>query len=170
MTAEPVYGPEVLGPHHDVDTFDCGVESLDDYLQRRALSDQAAGKSRTYVIVRQERVVGYFSLAASSVEPALASSRAARGQGNQPIPAILIARLAVDRSEQGEHLGEALLVDSLLKSAAASETIGARVVMAHALDEAAKAFYLKYGFEQSPTNDLHVMILLKDVRRTFGIG
>jgi predicted N-acetyltransferase YhbS len=121
------------------------------------------------VIARLERVVGYFSLAASSVEPALASHRAAKGQGSQPIPAILIARLAVDLVEQGERLGEALLVDALLKSLAASKTIGARVVMAHALDESAKDFYLKYGFEQSPTNDLHVMILMKDVRRTFGI-
>lgn len=170
MTAEPIYGPEPLTAAHLVEEFDCGVASLNDYVVRRALSDQSAGKSRTYVVARGQRVIGFFSLAVAGVEPADATARAVAGQGNQPIPAILLARLAVDLSERGKHIGEALLTEALRKSIAASEIVGARIVLAHALDETARGFYLKYGFEQSPCHDLHVMILMKDVKRSYGLG
>jgi predicted GNAT family N-acyltransferase len=168
VTAEPVFGPEPLNSDHEVDQFDCGVDSLNQYLKKRALADQAAEKSRTYVVVHGGRVIGYFTVSAGSVEPSDATPRAAKGQGRQPIPAILLGRLAVDSMEQGNHLGEALLLEALKKSMGAADTIGARVVLAHALDERARAFYLKYGFEQSPCHDLHVMILMKDVRKTLG--
>lgn len=169
MSAEEVFGPEPLGPAHQLDGFDCGVESLNEYLRRFALGDLAAGKSRTYVIARGERVVGYFSLAMSSVSLQDATERVAAGQGGQPIPAILIGRLAIDKVEQGRGFGEALLVEALRKSVAAAQIIGARAVFAHALDEHAKSFYLKYGFESSPCHDLLVMLLMKDVRKTFGV-
>ncbi|MGV8083878.1 MAG: GNAT family N-acetyltransferase [Coriobacteriia bacterium] len=166
MSAEPIFGPEPLNSKHELEGFDCGIGSLNDYLLRRASSDQRAGKSRTYVIARGRRVVGYFSIAASSIEPQNASQRAAKGQGAQAIPAVLIGRLAIDSSEKGQGLGEALLVEALRKSAVAAETIGVRVVLVDALDERAKGFYIKYGFEASPTEPHHLMLLMKDVRQT----
>ncbi len=169
MTDEPIYGPEPLDATHELDEFDCGVPSLNDYLRRRALSDQAAGKSRTYVIARGHQVVGSFSVAGASIEPAQAIERAAEGQGNQPIPAVLLGRLAVDLADRGRGWGEALLVEALGKALAAAEIIGARVVLAHALDENARAFYLKYGFQESPSDELHVMMLMKDVRKSYGV-
>lgn len=168
VSAKRVIGPEPLTSAHDVDEFDCGVGSLNEYLKRRALGDQAAGKSRTYVIARGERVIGYFSVASASIDPAQATERAAKGQGNQPIPAILLGRLAVDCKVQGERLGEALLVEALAKALAAAKVIGARVVLAHAIDAEAREFYRRYGFESSPCDDLHVMLLMKDIRKTFG--
>lgn len=168
MSDDPLLGPEPLGPDHDVRRFNCGVDSLDDFLIERALSDQQAEKSRTYVVIRQNRVVGYFSVAAASVEPQSASARAAKGQGAQAIPAILIGRLAVDRAEQGRGIGEALLIEALRKAAAAAETIGARVVLVNAIHETVTEFYLRYGFEASPTDSLHLMMLMKDVRKTLG--
>lgn len=168
MSADLLFGPEPLDSHHDVEAFDCGNGSLNAYLSVRALHDQRADKSRTYVVARQGRVVGYFSIAAASVEAADATGRAARGQGAQAIPAVLIGRLAVDSAEQRKGLGEALLLEALRKCAAAAETIGARVVLVHAFDDGARAFYLRYGFEPSPTSALHLMLLMKDVRRTLG--
>jgi predicted N-acetyltransferase YhbS len=165
-----VFGPEPLGPEHDADGFDCGVASLNDYLTRRALADRRADKSQTLVIVRDERVCGYFALAAASIEPADATARAARGQGAQPIPAILLARLAVDVRCQGHGIGGALLVEALARSAAAADLIGARVVLVNAASPEAKQFYLKFGFEPSPTDPLHLLMLMKDVRKTLRVG
>ncbi len=166
MAGDPIFGPEALSSEHQLDEFDCGAPSLNDYLKRRAASDQSAEKSRTYVVCRGSRVIGFFSLAAASVEPAEATARAVKGQGKQPIPAVLIGRLAVDSAEQGGRLGEALLLEALAKAAYAAHTIGARVVLVHALDDRARAFYTRYGFEPSPTDPLHLMMLMKDIRKS----
>ena len=120
------------------------------------------------MITRQDRVVGYFSVAAASVEPSDATDGAAKGQGAQPIPAVLIGRLAVDRTVQRQGVGQALLVEALRKSAVAAETIGARVVLVDALDEGVRGFYAKFGFDASHTNALHLMMLIKDIRKTLG--
>ena len=167
MIAEPVLSLEPLGPRHDVARFDCGVPSLNDYLAKRALSDQHAEQIRVYLVALQDQVVGYFSRAAGAVEPQDATERMSKGQGAQPIPVILLGRLAVDVEYQGNGLGEALLVEALARSAAAAGTIGARVMLVHAIDERAREFYLKYGFEFSPTDPLHLVMLMKDIRRTF---
>lgn len=164
MPVDPLFEPEPLQKHHEVEGFDCGVDSLNDYLRRRALADQAAEKSRTYVTCRGIRVVGYFSIAAASVEPDSATARAGKGQGKQLVPAILIGRLAVERAEQGRGAGEALLLEALRKSAHAAQTIGARAVIVHAIDARAREFYARYGFEPSPVDSLHLMMLMKDVR------
>ena len=148
--------------------FDCGVSSLNRYLPERALSDQRAGKSRTYVSLRGDRVVAYFSLAAGSVGPADATARVATGQGGQAIPVILLARLAVDLAEQDRGVGRAMLLDALVRSARAAEVIGARALLVHAASEEARGFYLRFGFEPSPTNPLHLFLLMKDVRKTLG--
>jgi predicted N-acetyltransferase YhbS len=162
------FGPEALSPAHDAGAFECGREELNGYLTKRAFADQQAEKSRTYVVCRGARVVAYLSLAAGSVERAEAPECLAKGQGQQSIPVILLARLAVDVSEQGRGLGEALLVEALRRSAAAADIIGARAVIVHAKDQEARSFYERYGFEGSPTNPLHLVLLMKDVRKSLG--
>lgn len=168
MTAEPLYAPGLIEPTHEVLEFDCGVPALNDYLAGQAIADQRAEKSRTYVAARGRRVVAYFSLAASSVEPEGAPERLAKGQGKHSIPVILLARLAVDLSEQKRGLGEAMLIEALVRCANAADAIGARAVLVHAKDESARKFYEKYGFEPSPTNPFHLVILMKDVRKSMG--
>ncbi len=170
MSAEALRGPEPLGAAHGVATFDCSVFALNDYLTRRALADQRADKTRTFVTTCGGRVVGFFSLAAASVEPESATERLATGQGAQAIPAILLARLAVDLSEQPRGVARALLIDALARCAQAADIIGARAVLVHAKTDRARAFYERYGFESSPTNPLHLVILMKDVRKTFNAG
>lgn len=165
-TADPLLGPSPLDASHAVDGFDCGVAALDDYLTRWALADQKAGKSRTYVATRGRRVVAFFSLAAAGVVAADATERVARGQGSQHIPAIMLARLAVDSREQGAGIGRALLLDALARCEQAADVVGVRVVLVHAKDDRARAFFFRHDFEPSPTDPLHLMVLMKDVRAT----
>jgi GNAT superfamily N-acetyltransferase len=169
VSAEALYGPESLTADHHVSAFDCGVLALNDYLIERALADQYGGKSQTQVAVRGEQVAAYYSLAAGSVDVADAPERLAKGQGHQPVPVVLLARLAVDRREQGRGLGERMLLEALARSALAADIIGARAVLVHALDATARAFYARFGFEPSPTHSLHLVLLMKDIRRTLGI-
>jgi predicted N-acetyltransferase YhbS len=170
VTADPCDIAEPLRPDHDVAAFACGSARLDEYLGTRALADQRAHKSRTYVAVKGTRVIGYYTLAAAGVEPENATVRARRGQGNQAVPAVLLARLAVDADHQSRGLREVLLLEALRRSIAAAETIGARVVLVHAADPRDRAFYERYGFEAAPTSPLHLMVLMKDVRATLGGG
>lgn len=169
MSAEPLYGPEPLEPHHDTSRFDSGAPALDAYLRDRALADGRAGKSQTQVACRDIRVVAYYSLAAGSVEVDQAPERLATGQGRQAIPVILLARLAVDLGEQGHGLGEQMLLQALARSADAAELLGVRAVLVHAKDAAARAFYEHYGFEPSPTHPLHLVLLMKDIRKSLGL-
>ena len=161
---------EPLTERHDVEGFDCGVAALDRHLKRQALRNQQADKAQTMVAVQEDRVVACFSLAAASIEPDAATPRAARGQGSQPIPAILLARLAVDRSEQQRGLGRAMLVEALARSAQAADAIGARLVLVQAKDERVRGFYEHFGFEVSPTGDLQLMLLMKDIRKSLGLA
>ena len=161
---------EPLTERHDVEGLDCGVKALDRYLKLQALRDQQADKAQTMVAGQEGRVVAYFSLAAASVEPDAATPRAAKAQGSQPIPAILLARLAVDRSEQAQGLGRAMLLQALARSAQAADAIGARVVLVHAKDERVRGFYEHFGFEQSPTGPLQLMLLMKDIRKSLGLA
>ncbi len=115
-------------------------------------------------------MVAYFSLAAADITPDEATERAAKGQGAQAIPAILLARFAVDESEQGHGVGRAMLLDALARCAQAAQIVGVRVVLVHAKDDGPRAFYTKHDFEASPVNPLQLMILMKDVRRTLGIA
>jgi GNAT superfamily N-acetyltransferase len=168
VSAEALFGPEPLEARHDVSSFGCGAPALDDYLAGRALTDARAGKSQTQVACRGDSVVAYYSLAAGSVEPAAATERAVTGKGRQPIPVIVLARLAVDLPEQGRGLGEQMLLQALARSAEAASLIGVRAVLVHAKDRAARGFYERYGFEPSPTHPLHLLLLMKDIRRSLG--
>jgi GNAT superfamily N-acetyltransferase len=113
-------------------------------------------------------VVGYYALAAGSVEPEQAPERIKKGLARHPVPVILLARLAVDRHEQGKGLGAALLKDALIRAAAAADEIGVRAVLVHAKDEDARAFYERFDFEPSPTDPLHLYLLMKDLKKTIG--
>jgi GNAT superfamily N-acetyltransferase len=159
--------PEPLDhERHRSDLFDCGEPSLTGWLRRHAVAANASGSARVYVCTLEDgaTVVGYYALAGAQVAPDEATVRARKGQpATRPIPAILIARLAVDREHQNAGLGRSLLQDALLRCAQASGHIGARVVLVHAKPEA-RAWYVRHGFEPSPTDDHHLLVLLKDVR------
>jgi len=160
--------PEPLEQRHRLDDFRSEEPALDEWLKRHAREAHASGSARVYVTTTVEdsdTVVGYFALAAASVAPADASERALKGQSpGRPVPAILLARLARDLRHKSSGLGSSLLQDALLRCSQAAEAIGARVLLVHAKHEKAKAFYLKYGFEESPTDPLHLLMLMKDVR------
>jgi GNAT superfamily N-acetyltransferase len=155
---------EPLTKDHGLIEFDCGKHtSLTEWLRRYALQSQQSNSTRTYVVHRENRVVGYYSLSASSVRKEDASERAAQHQPGYPIPVILLARLAVDKSEQKRGLGPALLKNALQRCLAGSKEIGARAVLVHAIDGDAKSFYQHYGFEECPVSELHLMLLMKDI-------
>ena len=165
MPDGPLSGPSVLTAAHDPAAFDCGVAELNDYLRKHALASVGSGSARTYVALRGLRVVGYYSLAYGAVAPEDAPERIRKGMPRHPIPVMLLARLAVDRSEQGRGLGKGLLKDAFLRAAQAAEIAGLRALLVHAKDDQAKAFYQKFDFEISPTQDRHLLLLLKDLRR-----
>jgi GNAT superfamily N-acetyltransferase len=155
-----------LTKDHDPSAFDCGKPSLDDWLKRYAFTNQQNDSARTYVASRGDKVVGYYSLTAGSVLRDASPARVAKGLAAHPIGVILLARLAVDRSEQGTGLGKVLLVDALTRAAAAADAIGARAILVHAIDDEAIAFYKRFGFEPSPLDPKQLMLLMKDLRAT----
>jgi GNAT superfamily N-acetyltransferase len=149
----------------DLDGFDSGVSVLDEWLKQFALSDQRAGASVTYILERGRKAVGFYTLAPHSIEPEEAAPRLAAGlPRGRPIPVILLARLGLDRSEQGAGLGGDLLRDALARCAAAADEIGGRAVVVHAKDDAAASFYRRYGFQAMPQNPSHLYVLMKDLQ------
>ncbi|HSU06567.1 MAG TPA: GNAT family N-acetyltransferase [Acetobacteraceae bacterium] len=170
--SKPVSGPkrleapQPLGSQHRLEAFACGVEPLDEWLKRRALHNENEGGSRTFVLCEAQLVVGYYSLAAGSVLPGVTTGRVRRNMPN-PIPVVLLGRLAVDRRWQGKGLGADLLRDALLRVLSAGETIGVRAVLVHAISAEAKRFYERYGFHTSPIEPMTLMITLAEVGRMF---
>lgn len=160
--------PEPLQARHRLEDFQCGEAALDDWLKRFARQAIAAETARVYVATTAddtETVVGYFAIAAAEVRPEDATTRALKGQPQtRALPAVLLARLARDDRHRGAGLGASLLQDALLRSAEAANVLGARVLLVHAKHEKAREFYLKYGFESSPSDPLHLLLLMKDVR------
>lgn len=155
---------EPLSKEHLLDGFDCGKHpSLNEWLKRFGLTSQQSNSARTYVVHRERRVVGYYSLCPSSVKREDASKRVAKGQPAHPIGVVLLARLAVHKDEQGQGLGKALLKNALQRAHNAATEIGARAVLVHAIDQQAKDFYKRFGFEESPVGDLQLMLLMKDL-------
>jgi GNAT superfamily N-acetyltransferase len=160
--------PEPLGVTHTLDGFDCGVESLNVWLSEHARGAAASGSARVFLTVDREqgRVCGYYALAAAAIAHEQASERTRKGQPRHPIPAVLLARLAVDASVQGQGIGAWLLRDAMRRALSASEAVGMRVLLVHALDDAARGFYERWGFEPSPTDPLNLQMLFKDIRRS----
>ena len=156
---------EKLRQDHDLDHFDCGKEDLNRFLRLRAWSSQQANSAQTYVLAKDLRVFGYYSLAASSVSFDAATGRVKKGQARHPVPVILLARLAVDLKAQRQGVGAALLKDALIRTATAASTVGARALLVHAQDSDAKTFYENFGFEPSPSDPYHLLLIMKDLQR-----
>ena len=160
--------PRLLAASDNLDSFDCGTLALNSFLQRHAIQNQQSGTTRTYVAARDNRVVAYYSLAPASIAPLDAPDRLLKGQGRYDVPVILLARLAVDGPEQGNGLGKHMLRDALLRAAQGAGIIGGRALMVHAKNESAESFYLRFGFQPSPTDRLHLWLLMKDLRKVLG--
>ena len=165
MTSGPEFVIDKLSREHDVSAFDCANTTLNEWLRKFALTNQQADSARTYVALRGNSVAGYYSLTTGAVHKHESPQRIAKGLANHPIGVVLLARLAVDSSQQGKGLGKALLFDALSRIAEAADIIGVRAVLVHAIDEAARRFYLHFGFEESPVNPYQLLLLLKDLRK-----
>lgn len=154
--------PAPLAAHHQTEGFSCGIESLDNWLKRRALKNQIQGASRSYVVCDGDQVVAYYALASSAVTSIEATGRLRRNMPD-PIPVVVLGRLAVDSRLQGKGLGRALLRDAGLRVLQAAEAIGIRGMTVQALSDEAKVFYEHLGFESSPLDPKLLMITLVDL-------
>jgi GNAT superfamily N-acetyltransferase len=158
-----ISAPEPLNADHDVDLFVSGLESLDHWLKRRALKNQATGASRTFVVCESRRVLAYSALASSAVTTDAAPGRFRRNMPN-PIPIVVLGRLAVDKSWHGKGIGRALVRDAALRVIQAADTIGIRGMIVHALSVEARDFYTRIGFDPSPLDPMTLMITLADLK------
>ena len=153
----------LAAPHH-LEEFECGEPVLDEWLKRRAMANQLNGASRTFVVADQRnRVYGYYAMAAGAVSHQMASSSVRRNMPD-PVPVMVLARLAVDRRAQGVKLGASLLQDAVNRAVAVSQNAGVRALLVHALHDHAKKFYEYYGFQESPQHPLTMMLRLNSVK------
>jgi GNAT superfamily N-acetyltransferase len=160
----PLSTVEKLNSAHVLTEFDCGKPSLNDWLKKYALVNQKLDSSQTYVVHRNRLVVGYYSLTAGGVSKEEAPSRVAKGMPNYPIGVILLARLAIDQGERNSGLGGALMKDAMARCVSAADSIGARAILVHALDDEARGFYEHFGFVRCPGEEMHLMIRIQDLR------
>lgn len=155
--------PAPLSDSHDIGKFDSGQPSLNEWLKRRARANQASGASRTFVVCDGNTVVGYYALASSSVACTDATGKFRRNMPD-PIPVVVLARLAIDRRYQKQGIGRGLVRDAAKRVLAAADVIGIRGLVVHAINEEAKSFYSGMGFYQSPTSELTLMISVAELR------
>jgi GNAT superfamily N-acetyltransferase len=156
---------EKLRADHAIESFDCGREELNRYLLRYAWQNQQAGAAQTYVGLAGDVVIGYYTLAVGHVMREEAPERLTKGLARHPVPIMLLARLAIDHRWQGQGVGKALLKDAMLRTLQAADIAGIRACAVHAKDDDARRFYLKFDFVPSPSDPMHLFVLLKDVRR-----
>ena len=155
--------PELLADRHEFGDFRSAEPSLDDWLKRRARANQVSGASRTYVVCQHQRVIGYYALASGVVTVETAPGRFRRNMPD-PIPVVVLARLAVDRDWHGRGIGRGLFRDAARRVSQAADAIGIRGIVVHAISEEARNFYVALGFDQSPREPLTLMVTLFDVR------
>jgi GNAT superfamily N-acetyltransferase len=155
-----------LAAEHDVSSFDCGKPELNKWLSDYALASQRADLARTWVLIEDDRVIGYFSLVMGDVRPEDAPQKLVRVVPGYPVGMVLLARLAVDRSTQRRGLGADLLTHALVLACRAGEVVAARLVAVDAIDEQAAAFYRRWGFVPVPEQPLKLYRRIKDIRRT----
>ncbi len=152
--------PQPLTTAHRLDEFSCGEPGLDDWLKRRALANQARGASRTFVVADQDgSVYGYYAMAAGAISHQMATGGVRRNMP-EPIPIMVLARLAVDHRAQGIKLGGALLQDAVNRALVIAQNTGVRALLVHCLHERARAFYEHYGFLPSPADPMTLMLRL----------
>ena len=152
--------PTLLNSNHDIADFCCGVASLDDWLKKRAQQNQISGASRTYVVTQHNKVIGYYCLASGALALNSAPSNIRRNMPD-PIPMVILGRLAVDKEYSGYGIGSALLKDAVLRVIQASEVLGIRGLLVHAISEQAKSFYEHHGFVASPNQAMTLILSLK---------
>jgi len=163
------YAPvEPLTQDHDRSTFNCGSVAQTDWLRQYALVAQLADTARVYVIRPhgESRIAGYYALGAGAVEPSRAHVRLAKGVGRHPVPVVILTRLGVDVRDQRRGLGQELVFDAFLQTASIAERAGVRALLIHAESPEAARFYerLDSGFERSASDELHLILLMKDLR------
>lgn len=164
MNPPKLSAPVPLAPTHELDGFECGIDSLDTWPKRQARRNEAAGASRTYVVCEGSAAVGYYCLAAGAVARASAPKPMQRNMPD-PIPIIVLGRLAIDRSCQGLGRGSALLRDAIFRVIRAAEIAGIRAILVHAISDDARAFYLKRGFLPSPIDPMTLCLPLETIRQ-----
>ncbi|MGB4117136.1 MAG: GNAT family N-acetyltransferase [Polaromonas sp.] len=157
--------PEPLSSKSPIAGFDCGKPSLNDWLQKHALQAQGSGSARTFVVTDKASVLGYYSLVVGQVEPIEATERIRKGMGQYPIPTMLLTRLAVATSAQGQGIGMGLLQDALRRTLNVAEQAGIRALLTHPIDDDAARFYQRFGFEVSPLGQGQLLLLLTDAKR-----
>jgi GNAT superfamily N-acetyltransferase len=163
MTGRDLTPPSPLSSDHVLDGFDCGEPSLNDWLQKRALKNQASGASRCFVICDGVAVVGYYSLSAGAISHETAP-KAMRRNMPDPLPVLLLGRLAIDRRHHNQGLGSALLRDAMLRAVHVAGDTGVFAILVHALSEQARRFYLSRGFVESPLQPMTLIMTLATVR------
>ncbi|MDP9147819.1 MAG: GNAT family N-acetyltransferase [Acidobacteriota bacterium] len=162
-----ISAPEHLTTAHDLSSFDfCGVPELDDWLQKGALAKEETGASRTYVGCSGNRVAGYYALATGSVaqSQAQAPGRVRRNMPD-PVPVMILGRLAVDRAWQGQSLGRSLLRDAVLRTLRVATIAGIRAILVQAISEDAKRFYERYGFRVWPIDPMTLIVTIADAEK-----
>lgn len=156
--------PQPLAATHRLNDFECGENTLDKWLKRRAMNNQLSGASRTFVVIDEEnRMHGFYAMAAGAVAHPSATSAVRRNMPD-PIPVMVLGRLAVDRRAQGIKLGAAMLQDAVNRAITVSQNTGVRALMVHALNEQAKRFYEHYGFQESPQHPMTLMLRLNTAK------
>lgn len=165
-----ICAPELLAVDHELVNFDCGQPGLNLWLKKKALkAQQVGGSARTYVVCEGDcQVVGFYSLATGAVNREDVSGKVRRNMPD-PIPVVLLARLAVDVSFQGRGIGPGLLKDALLRVVGAAEEIGIRAVLVHALNQQVTDFYRKHGFYESPTQPQTLMLTVQEIQKVFQV-
>ncbi|MBD2297672.1 GNAT family N-acetyltransferase [Nostoc sp. FACHB-190] len=160
--------PQPIKPEHKLTDFNSGNAELDEWLQKRALNNEASGASRTYVVTIEQKVIAYYCLANGSVLNTTAPGKVRRNMPNT-IPVMVIGRLAVDSNWQGKGIGRALVRDAVIRTLQAANIAGIRAILVHAMSEEAKQFYERCGFVASPVAPMTLMITVKDGKAAFGI-
>ncbi len=160
---------EKLRRDHPVDAFDCGREALNRFLIRYAVPGQQAGASQTYLGLSGEEIVGFYTLVVGQVAYDDAPERLTKGLARYPVPLMLLARLAVSVAWQGKGVWAGLLKDAMCRTLQAADIAGIRAFAVHAKDDEARAFYADFGFIPSPSDPLHLFVLMKDTRRIAGL-
>lgn len=154
----------------DRSAFDCGVPELNEWLQTQATQQEKANNTRTFLAVEDDQVVGYYASTTYRLELDEVATMYGAGSRQYPIPAVLLARLAVDKRAHGRGVGTAMLVHALGEFAAAAQSVGFEVVVVHAIDHDAVTFYARAGFQQFHSQPLHLFMPTKDVIRTMNHG
>ena len=161
-----IAGPHPLTASHQLQSFDCGSQALNEWLIHHSHQAQTSGSARTFVVTDGEQIVGYFSLTVGQVDTMTAPDRVRKGMARYPIPVVILARLAVSRHVQGQGVGRGLLQDAIHRTLMIAEQAGIRAMLTHPVDEKASRFYQRFGFIPSPLGEQQLLLLLKDARRS----